>query len=68
MEYDGLVTNWLLALIAALLAVNVLGVTFRGEAFLGLLSPIANVLAVITFLAFVIVTGAFFVYTMSFRD
>lgn len=68
MDYDGLLTNWLLALIAALLAVDVLGVTFRGDAFLGLLSPIANVLAVVTFLAFVIVTGTFLVYTASFRD
>ncbi|AEN04535.1 hypothetical protein [Halolamina sp.] len=69
MEYDTLITNWLLSLIAALLAVEVLNVTSEGgRLLLDLLSPIANVLAGLTFLAFVIVTGSFFVYAMSFRD
>ena len=69
MEYDTLITNWLLSLIAALLAVEVLSVTSEeGRMLLDLLSPIANVLAGFTFLAFVIVTGSFFVYAMSFRD
>ena len=63
---DDILTNWLLGLIAALLAVLVLDST--GESFLAPLSPVANVLALVTFLAFVLVTGAFFVYTGSFRD
>lgn len=63
---ERLTTDWLLALIAALLAVLVLDAT--GERFLGLLAPIANVLALVTFLAFVIATGAFLVYTASFRS
>lgn len=69
MEYDNLVTNWLLSLIAALLAIEVLSVTSEeGRALLDLLAPVANVLAALTFLAFVLVTGSFFVYAMSFRD
>jgi hypothetical protein len=63
---DNVLTNWLLGLIAALLAVLVLAST--GQSFLVALAPIANVLALVTFLAFVILTGAFFVYTASFRD
>lgn len=69
MEYDTVVTNWLLSLIAALLAIEVLNVTSdEGRALLDLLAPVANVLAALTFLAFVLVTGSFFVYAMSFRD
>lgn len=63
---DDILTNWLLGLIAALLAVLVLDAT--GEPFLTPLSPVANVLALVTFLAFVLLTGAFLVYTASFRD
>lgn len=63
---DTLLTNWLLALIAALLAVLVLDAT--GPTFAAVLGPIATVLALVTFLAFVIATGAFLVYTASFRD
>lgn len=59
-------TNWLLGLVAALLAVLVLDAT--GQEFLHLLNPIANVLALVTFLAFIILTGAFLVYTASFRN
>jgi len=62
---DGFTTDWLLALIAALLAVLVLDAT--GQQFVDPLAPIANVLALVTFLAFVIATGAFLVYTASFR-
>jgi len=69
MDYDHVVTNWLLSLIAALLAIEVLNVTSdEGRALLDLLAPVANVLAALTFLAFVLVTGSFFVYAMSFRD
>jgi len=63
---DGFTTDWLLALIAALLAVLVLDAT--GQQFVDPLAPIANVLALVTFLAFVIATGAFLVYTASFRQ
>ena len=63
---DNVLTNWLLGLIAALLAVLVLAST--GQSFLVALAPIANVLALVTFLAFVLLTGAFLVYTASFRD
>jgi len=63
---DDILTNWLLGLIAALLAVLVLDST--GEWFLSPLAPVANVLALVTFLAFVLLTGAFFVYTASFRN
>ncbi|TKX77421.1 hypothetical protein EXE53_26670 [Halorubrum sp. SD626R] len=63
---DNVLTNWLLGLIAALLAVLVLATT--GPEFLFPLAPVANVLALVTFLAFVILTGAFFVYTASFRN
>ena len=63
---DDLLTNWLLGLIAALLAVLVLDAT--GQEFLAPLDPIANVFALVTFLSFVILTGAFLVYTASFRN
>ncbi len=63
---DDLLTNWLLGLIAALLAVLVLDTT--GQEFLNPLDPVANVLALVTFLSFVLLTGAFLVYTASFRD
>ncbi len=63
---DDLLTSWLLGLIAALLAVLVLDTT--GQEFLNPLDPIANVLALVTFLSFVLLTGAFLVYTASFRD
>ncbi len=63
---DDLLTNWLLGLIAALLAVLVLDAT--GQEFLNPLDPVANVLALVTFLSFVLLTGAFLVYTASFRD
>jgi len=63
---DRILTNWLLGLIAALLAVLVLDAT--GRSFLAPLTPLANVLALVTFLAFVLLTGAFLVYTASFRD
>ena len=63
---DDLLTNWLLGLIAALLAVLVLDTT--GQEFLSPLDPVANVLALVTFLSFVLLTGAVLVYTASFRD
>jgi hypothetical protein len=63
---DNILTNWLLALVAALLAVLVLDTT--GPEFVAPLEPIATVLSLVTFLTFVIATGAFFVYTASFRD
>ncbi|WP_418281944.1 hypothetical protein [Halorubrum sp. DTA98] len=63
---DSVLSDWLLGLIAALLAVLVLDTT--GQEFLAPLDPIANVLALLTFLSFVILTGAFLVYTASFRD
>ncbi len=63
---DDLLTNWLLGLIAALLAVLVLDAT--GQEFLNPLDPVANVLALVTFLSFVLLTGAFLVYTASFRN
>lgn len=67
MEYDNLLRDWLLGLIAALLAVLVLAET--GVQFLDpLLVPFANLLALLTFLAFILVTGAFLVYTASFTD
>ncbi|UWG50297.1 putative membrane protein [Halalkaliarchaeum sp. AArc-CO] len=66
MALDELATNWLLALIAALLAVLVLDAT--GQSFVEPLAPIANVLALVTFLAFVLATGAFLVYTASFKN
>ena len=62
-------TNWLLGLIAALLAVLVLDAT--GREFLDAVVPIeavANLLALVTFLAFVLLTGAFLLYTASFRE
>lgn len=62
-------TNWLLGLIAALLAVLVLDAT--GREFLDAVVPIeavANLLALVTFLSFVLLTGAFLVYTASFRE
>jgi len=62
---DDILTNWLLGLIAPL-AVLVLGST--GQSFLDPLAPVANVLALVTFLAFVLLTGAFLVYTASFRN
>ncbi len=63
---DDLLTNWLLGLVAALLAVLVLDTT--GQEFLSPLDPVANVLALVTFLSFVLLTGAFLVYTASFRN
>jgi hypothetical protein len=63
---DDILTNWLLGLIAALLAVLVLEST--GQPFLDPIAPVANVLALVTFLAFVLLTGAFLVYTASFRN
>ena len=63
---DQIVSNWLLGLVAALLAVLVLDTT--GEEFLVPLEPVANVLALVTFLSFVLLTGAFLVYTASFKD
>lgn len=63
---DNVLTNWLLALIAALVAVLVLATT--GPEFVAPLEPIATVLSLVTFLTFVIATGAFLVYTASFRD
>lgn len=63
---ETILTNWLLALIAALLAVLVLSTT--GPEFIAPLEPVATVLSLVTFLAFVIATGAFLVYTASFRD
>lgn len=66
MAIDDLATNWLLALVAALLAVLVLDAT--GQSFVEPLAPVANVLALVTFLAFVIATGAFLVYTASFKN
>lgn len=66
MDMKSLATNWLLALIAALLAVLVLDAT--GQSFVEALAPVANVLALVTFLAFVLATGAFLVYTASFKS
>ena len=63
---DDLLTNWLLGLVAALLAVLVLDTT--GQEFLSPLDPVANVLALVTVLSFVLLTGAFLVYTASFRN
>ncbi|GAB3416174.1 hypothetical protein GCM10027435_13110 [Haloparvum alkalitolerans] len=63
---DSIITNWLLALVSALLAVLVLDTT--GEQFLVPLEPVATVLALVTFLSFVLVTGAFMVYTASFKN
>lgn len=67
---DEILTNWLLGLIAALLAVLVLDTT--GPIFLDRatipIEAVANVLALVTFLGFVILTGAFLVYTASFRN
>lgn len=68
MEYENLLRDWLLGLIAALLAVVALSSTAGGDAYLDVLGPIVIVLAVVTFLAFVLLTGAFLVYTASFRD
>ena len=72
MEYENLLRDWLLGLIAALQAVLVL-VTLADTEYATLnfaeaLGPIANVLAVVTFLAFVLITGTFLVYAASFRD
>jgi len=67
MDYENLLRDWLLGLIAALLAVLVLAET--GIQFLDpVLAPFANLLALLTFLAFIMVTGAFLIYTASFRD
>lgn len=69
MDYDGLLTNWLLGLISALLAALVLMNTETGIDYLEpVLYPFVNLLALVTFLAFVLVTGAFLFYTASFRD
>lgn len=67
MDYENILRDWLLGLIAALLAVLVLAET--GVQFLDpVLAPFANLLALVTFLAFMLVTGAFLVYTASFKD
>ncbi|MFW5939028.1 MAG: hypothetical protein ACOCSD_00110 [Halolamina sp.] len=68
MEYENLLRDWLLGLIAALLAPIALASTPAGQAYLDLLGPLVIVLALVTFLAFVLLTGAFLVYTASFRD
>ncbi|GAB7013693.1 hypothetical protein [Halolamina salina] len=68
MEYENVLRDWLLGLIAALLAAIALSTTPAGESYLGVLAPVVVVLAVVTFLAFVLITGAFLVYTASFRD
>ena len=68
MEYENVLRDWLLGLIAALLAAVALSTTPAGEAYLGVLEPLVVVLALVTFLAFVLITGAFLVYTASFRD
>ncbi len=72
MEYENLLRDWLLGLIAALLAMLVLVTLADTEYatldFAEVLAPIANVLAAVTFLAFVLITGAFLVYAASFRD
>ena len=68
MEYENILRDWLLGLIAALLAAIALSATRGGDVYPDLLGPIVIVLAVVTFLAFVLITGAFLVYTASFRD
>ena len=68
MEYENLLRDWLLGLVAALLAPIALATTPAGGEYLGVLEPLVIVLALVTFLAFVLLTGAFFVYTASFRD
>jgi len=67
-NYDSVLRDWLLGLIAALLAAIALSTTPAGEEYLGVLEPLVVVLALVTFLAFVLITGAFLVYTASFRD
>ncbi|MFB6220506.1 MAG: hypothetical protein ABEH90_03620 [Halolamina sp.] len=67
MDYENILRDWLLGLIAALLAALVLAET--GTQFLDpILTPFVNLLALITFLAFLLVTGAFLFYTASFKD
>lgn len=67
MDYENILRDWLLGLIAALLAALVL--TETGPQFLDpLLVPFVNLLALVTFLAFLLVTGAFLFYTASFKD
>ncbi|MEF8799856.1 MAG: hypothetical protein V5A38_07635 [Halolamina sp.] len=67
MDYENILRDWLLGLIAALLAALVLAE--MGTQFLEpVLAPFANLLALVTFLAFILVTGAFLVYTASFTD
>jgi len=68
MNYDDLLRDWLLGLIAALLAAIALSATAGGDAYLDVLGPIVIVLSLVTFLAFVLLTGAFLVYAASFRD
>lgn len=69
MEYDNILRDWLLGLIAALLAALVLTSTETGVEFLDpLLLPFVNLLALVTFLAFIMVTGAFLFYTASFKE
>jgi hypothetical protein len=72
MEFENILRDWLLGLIAALLAMLVLvtlaDTDYATLDFAQVLAPIANVLAVVTFLAFVLITGAFLVYAASFRD
>lgn len=67
MDYENILRDWLLGLIAALLASLVLAET--GTQFLDpLLAPFVNLLALVTFLAFLLVTGAFLFYTASFKE
>lgn len=69
MNYENILRDWLLGLIAALLAALVLISTDSGVEFLDpVLFPFVNLLALVTFLAFLIVTGAFLFYTASFKD
>ena len=68
MEQEHLLRDWLLGLIAALLAAIALSATAGGDAYLDVLGPVVIVLSLVTFLAFVLLTGAFLVYTASFRN
>lgn len=67
MDYENVLRDWLLGLIAALLAPIALATTPAGEEFLGVLEPLVIVLALVTFLAFVIVTGTFLFYATGIR-
>ena len=69
MDYENILRDWLLGLIAALLAALVLTSTESGVDFLDpILAPFVNLLALVTFLAFLIVSGAFLFYTASFKN